>query len=113
MILKYIFVKLDKVFKANTRSIILKEQYEYNTFKTIALTWNYEFKLHDALYSVSDIHDYLDLSIKNHKTLTTNPLIYLYINRINNRLVFKIKDIYKLELQTLELLNYWVVQKNC
>ena len=64
MILKYIFVKLHKVFKANRRSIILEEQYEYNTFKIIALTWNHEFELHDTPYSVSDIHDYFDLSIK-------------------------------------------------
>ena len=35
-----------------------------------------------------------------YETLTTVPLIHVYINRINNRLVFKIKDGYKLELQT-------------
>ena len=40
--------------------------------------------------------------IKKHETLTTIPPIYVYINRINNRSVFKIKDGYKLELQTLE-----------
>ena len=28
-----------------------------------------------------------------------NPPIHIYINRINNRLVFKIKDGYKLKLQ--------------
>ena len=32
--------------------------------------------------------------------LPTNSPIYVYINRINNRLVPKIKDGYKLELQT-------------
>ena len=34
------------------------------------------------------------------ETLITIPPIYVYINRINNRLVFKIKDGYILELQT-------------
>ena len=34
------------------------------------------------------------------ETLTTNLPIHIYINRINNRLAFKIKDKYKLELQT-------------
>ena len=42
---------------------------------------------------------------KKHKKLTTNPLICFYIYRINNRLVFKIKDTYKLELQTMKLLG--------
>ena len=40
--------------------------------------------------------------IKKHETLTTIPPIHIYINRINNRLVFKLKDGYILELQTLE-----------
>ena len=40
--------------------------------------------------------------IKKHETLTTIPPIHVYINRINSRLVFKIKDGYKLELQMPE-----------
>ena len=40
--------------------------------------------------------------IKKHKTLPTNPPINTYINRINNRLVFKVKDGYKPELQRPE-----------
>ena len=34
-----------------------------------------------------------------------NPPIHVYINRNNNRLVVKIKDGYKLELQTLETMK--------
>ena len=37
---------------------------------------------------------------KNHETLTKIGSIYVYINRTNNGLVFKIKDGYKLELHT-------------
>ena len=37
---------------------------------------------------------------KKHETITTAPRIHFYINRINNRLAFKIKDGYKLELKT-------------
>ena len=33
--------------------------------------------------------------IKKHETLTRIAPIHVYINRINNRLVFKIKDGYK------------------
>ena len=49
-------------------------------------------------YSVSDIQDYIEYIIKKYETGTTIPPIHVYINRINNRLVFKIKDSYKLEL---------------
>ena len=49
--------------------------------------------------------------IKRHETLPTIPPIHIYINRINNRLMFKIKDGYNLELQTPGTINYLVVQK--
>ena len=50
----------------------------------------------DGSYSVSDIQDYIEFVIKKYKILTTIPPIHGYINRINNRLVFKIKDGHKL-----------------
>ena len=58
------------------------------------------------------IQDYIEYIIKKHETLTAIPPIHVYINRINNRLVFKIKDGYKLGLQTPETRNYLVAQKN-
>ena len=81
------------------------KQYKNNKLKIIAPTWNLEFELPDGSYSVSDIQDYIEYIIKNHKTLTTIPPIHVYINRINNRLVFKIKHGYKLELQTPETMQ--------
>ena len=45
--------------------------------------------------------------IKKYDTLTAIPPIYVYINRINNRLVFKIKDGYRLELQTPETIKIY------
>ena len=45
--------------------------------------------------------------IKKHKLLTPHLPIHVYINRINNRLVFKIKDEYKLELQTFETMKFF------
>ena len=71
----------------------------------IAQTWNYEFGLPDSSYSVSDIQNYIEYIIKKHKALTAIPPIPVYINRINNRLVFKIKNEYRLELQTPETVN--------
>ena len=40
-----------------------------------------------------------------YETLPTNHPIHIYINRINNRLVFKIKNAYTLELQTPETMK--------
>ena len=68
----------------------------------IAPTWNDEFELPDGSSSLSDIQVYTEYIIKKHETLTAVPPIHVYINRINNILVFEIKDGYKLELQTPE-----------
>ena len=69
----------------------IRKQYKNNKLKIIAPTWNYEFELTDGSYSVSDIQDYIEYIIKKNETLTTIPPIHVYINIINNRLVFKIK----------------------
>ena len=66
----------------------------------------------DSSYSVSDIQVYIEYIIKKYETLITIPPIYVYINIINNRLVFKIKDGYKLELQTPETMNLFDSTKN-
>ena len=42
---------------------------------------------------------------KKHETLTTIPPIHPYINKINNRLTFKLKDRYKQELRTPETMK--------
>ena len=73
----------------------IRKQYKNNRLKIIAPRWNDEFELSDGSYSVSDIQDYI---IKKHETLTTIPSIHVYINMINNTLVFRIKDEYKPEL---------------
>ena len=78
----------------------IRNQYKNNKQKIIAPTWNDEFKLPDGSYSESYIQDYIEYIIKKHEKLTTISSIHVYINRTNNRLVFKIKDEYKLELQT-------------
>ena len=51
---------------------------------------------------MSDIQDYIKYIIQKHETLTAIPLIYVFINQINNKLVFKIKGGSKLELQIPE-----------
>ena len=86
----------------------IRKQYKDNKLKIIALTWNDEFELLDGSYSVLHIQDYIEYIIKKHETLTTKPPTHVCnnrINKINNRLVFKIKDRYKLELQTPETIK--------
>ena len=62
----------------------------------------------DDFYSISDIQDYFEFIIKKYKTLAENPPIQIYPNKIKNRIVFKIKTRYKLELlspETMKLLG--------
>ena len=61
---------------------------------------------------MSDIQDYIKYIIKEYETLTANPPFHICINRINNRLVFKIKDGYGVELKTAKTMNYLAAQKN-
>ena len=72
------------------------EKYKNNKLKLIAPTWNDEFELPDGSYSVSVIQDYIKYIIKKHETLTTVPPIHVYTNIIINRLVFKLKDRYRI-----------------
>ena len=53
---------------------------------------NDEFELPGDSYSVSDIQNCIKYIIWKHETLTTIPPINVYVVRINNRLVFKVKD---------------------
>ena len=81
----------------------IRKHHKNNKLKIIAPTWN------DV--SVSDIQDYIEYIIKKHKKLTTIHPILVYISITNNRLVFKIKDGYKLELQTPETMKLFGSKK--
>ena len=86
----------------------IKSEYNNNKFKISAPTWNDTFDLRDGSYSIADIQDYFEFIIKKHETLTKNPSIQIYPNKIINRIVFKIKTGYKLELlspETMKLLG--------
>ena len=83
----------------------IKSEYNNNKFKISAPTWNENFDLPDSSYSISDIQDYFEFIIKKHKTLTENPLVQIYPNKIKNRIVFKVKAGYKLELLTPETMK--------
>ena len=76
----------------------IKSIYNSNKFKISVPTWNDEFDFLDGSYSTSDIQDYFEFIIKKHETLTENPPIQIYRNKIKSRVIFKIKTGSKLEL---------------
>ena len=78
----------------------VKSSYNNNKFKISAPTWSEEFELPDGSYSVSDIQDYFEYILKKHSESVDNPSIRMYINRIENRITFKIKNGFYLELLT-------------
>ena len=61
---------------------------------------------------MSDIQDYFEYIIKKHETLTDNPPIWIYRNRIQNRIAFKIKTAYYLELLILEIVKTYESAEN-
>ena len=83
----------------------IKSEYNNNEFKIYAPTWNDEFNLPDGCYSVSDIQDYFEYIIKKHGTIADNPPAQSYVNKIKNRIVFKITTSCKLELLTEETMQ--------
>ena len=83
----------------------IKSEYNNNKFKISAPIWNDKFNLPDGSYSVSDIQDYFEFIIKKHETIVDNPPIQTYVNKIKNRIIFKIKIGYKLELLTKETMQ--------
>ena len=86
----------------------VKSTYNNNEFKISAPTWNETFDLPDGSYNISEIQDYIEYIIKKHETIGENVPILIYANTVNNRIVFKIKSGYKLELlskETVKLLG--------
>ena len=81
-----------------------KIKLEYNNNKS-APTWNDNFDLPHGSYCIADIQDYFEFIIKKHETLTENPPIQIYPNKIKNRIVFKIETGYKLDLLTPETIK--------
>ena len=83
----------------------IKSTYNKNKFKISAATGSDAFDLPDVSYSISDIQDYFEFIIKKHETLAENLSIQIYPNKIKNRIVFKTKNGYKLDLLTPETMK--------
>ena len=83
----------------------IKSSHNSNKFKISAPTWSEEFELPDGSYSISDIQDYFEYILKKHSESVDNPSIIIYVNKTENRITFKIKSGYYLELLTPETMK--------
>ena len=76
-----------------------------NKFIIPAPTLNDKFKLLNASYSVSNISDYFEYILRKHEENVDKPSVQIDINSIENKIMFKIKDGYSLELLALETMK--------
>ena len=84
----------------------IKSSYNNNKFRISAPTWNDKFELPAGSYSVSDnIQDYFEYILKKHGESIDKPSVQIYVNKIENRFTFRIKDGYSLELLTPETMK--------
>ena len=83
----------------------VKSSYHNNKFKISAPKWSEEFELPDGSYSIPNIQDYFEYILKKQSESVDNPSIRMYINRVENRITFKIKNGYYLELLTPETMK--------
>ena len=83
----------------------IKKSYKNNKFKISAPTWNEGFELPDESYCVSDIQDSFEYTLKKHETVTDNPSITIYVNKIENGITYIIKVEYYLELLVPETMK--------
>ena len=83
----------------------IKKSYKNNKFKISASTWKEEFELSDGSYSISNVQEYFEYTLKKHGEKTVNPSININITKIENRTTFKIKTGCYLELLTPETMK--------
>ena len=83
----------------------VKSIYKNNKFKISAPTWNETFHFPDGSYNIPPIQSYLEYIIKKHEAIADTAPILIYANKVINRIVFKIKTGYKLELSSEETMK--------
>ena len=76
---------------------IIQKSYKNNEFKVLGKKWNENPQLPGRSFSVSDIQDYFEYIIKKLETFTDNLPIKIYVNKIENKIRFRLKIGYYLE----------------
>ena len=90
----------------------IKSSYNNNKFKISTPTWNDEFELPDGSYFVSNIQEHFEYLLKKHGEDVGEPSVQIYVNEIESRITFKIKNGYGLELLTPETMKLLGSTKN-
>ena len=102
--------RVEKIIALPNRSIYytwknIKSSDNNNKSKISLPTWNDKFELTDGLYFASNIQDYFKYIFKKHGENIDKPSVQIYVNKIEDRITFKIKDEYSLELLTPETMK--------
>ena len=88
---------MEKYKKSHTKLMNLKYQLQHGIK-------NLNYLMDHILYQIFRI--ILNIFKKKHETVTDNPSIRIYINKIENRITFKIKTGYYLKLLMLKTMKF-------
>ena len=107
----------EKILALSTLSIYytlknMKSPQNNNKFNISAPTWHDKFELPYGSYSVSDIEDYCEYILTKHGEDIDKPSLQIYVNKIETRVTFKIKNGYSLVLLTSETMKLLGSTKN-
>ena len=83
----------------------IKLSYNNNKLKISAPACSNKFELPDGSYLISDIQDYFEYILKKYGEDIDKSSVQIYVNKIGNRVTFKIKNGYSLGLLTPETLK--------
>ena len=83
----------------------IKSSYKNNRFKILVLIWHEEFALPDGSYSISDVTDYFEYILKSIRKRQLILHKWYTQKKIENRITFKIRTRYYLELLTPETIQ--------
>ena len=91
-------LKSDKYVALSNLTMYYTWEIWKNHIRTINLNyqlqgWNEEFELPDRSYSIWDIQDCFEYIFKKHEEKTVDPSIKVYVNKIENRITLKLKQI--------------------
>ena len=70
----------------------ISSSYNNNKFKISAATWSDKFELPDGSFFISIIQDYFEYILKKHGKNFDKTSVKIYLNKIENRITFKIKN---------------------
>ena len=94
------------------RQTNIKKSHKNNKFKIAAPRWYEKLELSDGSCSVSDIKNYFAYTIKKYDTLTDNSPKRIYVITIENKVIFRVKTGYCLELLTPQMMTSFASKKS-